>query len=482
MRSHITRSLLCVVLFFIHPVLAYASAGSHDDPIASVLLAVTGLFFFALLGRFLANYFNQPRVLGELLMGVLLGNLCYFFDVQLMVILREGSTIFDIMKNFLNNIPLSEAVSAATLNPVYAQQIIHALSGENGVDYIKVAYIIDAFSRYGVIFLLFVVGLESSIESLKHTGREAVWVAIIGVIAPMVLGFGVAYALIPEASLQADLFVAATLSATSIGITARVLADMKKLQTREARTVLGAAMLDDVLGLVILAAVSSVVISGTVESKVVVRILFQALVFFLGVLFLGPILLKKVISLCSFLAPWETKLFVSFLFVMVLAWLASLVQLAAIIGAFAAGLILHDNYFKISNVVDDKEDELTIYQLIAPFEAILAPLFFMVIGIQVKLESFVNGNVLLLAAGLIVAAIVGKLLSGLGASKKDDRLLIGIGMLPRGEVGLVFASIGRTLGVVSDDLFSAIVLMVIVTTFIAPTLLKARYRSLGHEH
>ena len=163
---------------------------------------------------------------------------------------------------------------------------------------------------------------------------------------------------------------------------------------------------------------------------------------------------------------------------MALAWLASLVQLAAIIGAFAAGVILHDNYFK-ETAKEHEEENLSIHQLISPLESILAPLFFMVIGIQVKLEAFFDWQVLFLATGLIIAAIVGKLVSGLGGNIKDDRLLIGIGMLPRGEVGLVFASIGRTLGVVSDQLFSAIVLMVIITTFIAPPLLKARYTKRG---
>ena len=473
------RSTLRVaVLLFLSPALAYASAGEHVDPVASVILVATSLFFFALIGRYLANRLNFPGVLGELLMGVLLGNLCYFCGLQLMVILREGSSIFDIMKEMLSGVSLAKAVSQVIPNTLYAKEITQALSGSHGVEYLKIAYIIDIFSRYGVIFLLFMVGLESSVEELKRTGRESIMVAIIGVVAPMLLGFAVAYVLMPSASYQADLFVAATLSATSIGITARVLTDMKKLNTREARTILGAAMIDDILGLIILAVVSSVIISGSVDAMVVLRIIMASIVFFLGVLFFGPLIIKRAVRFFSFLELWEAKLFISFLFVMALAWLASLVQLAAIIGAFAAGVILHDNYFK-ETAKEHEEENLSIHQLISPLESILAPLFFMVIGIQVKLEAFFDWQVLFLATGLIIAAIVGKLVSGLGGNIKDDRLLIGIGMLPRGEVGLVFASIGRTLGVVSDQLFSAIVLMVIITTFIAPPLLKARYTKRG---
>lgn len=158
---------------------------------------------------------------------------------------------------------------------------------------------------------------------------------------------------------------------------------------------------------------------------------------------------------------------------MALSWLASVLQLATIIGAFTAGIILHDDYFDKKSL--STKDRRSIYHLLSPLESILSPMFFIVIGIQVKLECFYHWNVLILASGLILAAVAGKLISGYGARPSDDRLLIGIGMLPRGEVGLVFASIGRTLGVISDDLFSAIVLMVMITTFIAPLLLKIRY-------
>jgi len=199
----------------------------------------------------------------------------------------------------------------------------------------------------------------------------------------------------------------------------------------------------------------------------------QVILFFAGVLLIGPWVLRRLVYVFRFLEPWESKLAISFVFVMTLSWLATLVQLASIIGAFAAGLIIHDGFFD-GHALEGKRDK-QIRDLVAPLESLLAPLFFMLIGIQVKLESFLDWHVLMIALGLTVAAVLGKLVSGLGAAKKDDRLLIGIGMLPRGEVGLVFASLGRTLGVLSDELFSAIILMVIITTFMAPPWMKARY-------
>ncbi len=460
----------CVFL----PKLAFASGtNGHSDPVASVVLWVTLIFFFGLIGRYVAQLLNQPGVLGELLMGVFLGNLCYFFGLPLAIVLREGGAVFDIMGDVLSGSSVAKAVYSTVPTVPEAKQVTAVLQSDNGISLIRVAYVVDSFSRYGVIFLLFMVGLETSIDEIKHTGHESIRVAFLGVLAPIILGFLATLLLVPSASLKTDLFLAATLSATSVGITARVLKELKKMRTREAKTILGAAMIDDVLGLIILAMVSSVVLTGIVDVFTLGRVLFQVILFFTGVLVMGPWVLRHMVKLFSFLEPWESKLIISFVFVMALAWLATVAQLASIIGAFSAGLIIHDGFFD-GHALDGKRDT-QIQELVAPFESILAPLFFMLIGIQVKLEAFLDWHVLLIAIGLTIAAVVGKLVSGFGGAKKDDRLLIGVGMLPRGEVGLVFASIGRTLGVLSDDLFSAIILMVIITTFMAPPWLKARY-------
>jgi Kef-type K+ transport system membrane component KefB len=445
----------------------------HDDPVATIILGVTTIFFLAIIGRFIAKRLHQPGVLGELLMGVFVGNLLYFFGDPLIVVLREGSSVIEIIKGLLSGLALSDAVHAVISNQYYANQLVDALASARGIEYLKISYAVEVFARYGVIFLLFMVGLESSVGELKRTGRESVCVAFIGVAAPMILGFIVAYFLLPAGNIQASLFIAATLSATSIGITARVLSELKQLNTREAKTILGAAILDDILGLIILAVVSSMVVTGAVDGVVALHITLLSVLFFVGVLLLGPYLLRVSVHFFSFLELWEAKLFISFLFVMLLAWLATLVHLASIIGAFTAGVILHDDYFKSRE--PHQTEKRSIHHLLSPLESLLAPIFFMVIGIQVKLETFYSWHVLVLASGLLIAAVLGKLVSGIGAHAKDDRLLIGIGMMPRGEVGLVFASIGRTLGVISDDLFSAIVLMVVLTTFITPPLLKMRY-------
>ena len=160
---------------------------------------------------------------------------------------------------------------------------------------------------------------------------------------------------------------------------------------------------------------------------------------------------------------------------MLLAWMANLVGLATIIGAFAAGTILSDAFFR-KHVGHEDEKVVSIRELIMPLEVILVPIFFILMGIQVKLEAFFSWPVFILALGLLAAGIVGKLVCGLGAGRGADRMVIGVGMVPRGEVGLVFAAIGKTLGVLNDAVFSAIALMIIVTTLIAPPWLKIAVR------
>jgi Kef-type K+ transport system membrane component KefB len=442
---------------------------THADPVAPVILGVTGILFFAVLGRFGARRLGQPAVLGELVMGLILGNAGYLLGLELMQILREGPAIFDLVRLDLAGDPLEHAAETV-LGPVTGPEVLAILEGPAGIAMLQVAQTVDVFSRYGVIFLLFLIGLGTSLSEMRQVGVESLRVAVVGVLLPFVLGFSAARLLMPELSLNVDLFVAATLGATSIGISARVLADLDQGQTREARVILGAAVLDDVLGLVMLAIVSGIVVSGSVEITNVATTILLAALFIVSAFLVGPAFLDYAIRLVRHLDIVEAKMFISFLFVMALAWFANLVGLATIVGAFAAGVILHDGYFR--HWGDYREHRFTIKDLIAPLETILVPIFFVLMGIQVKLETFLDWHVVTMAAGLLVAAIVGKVACGFVAGHGANRLAIGIGMLPRGEVGLIFAAIGKGLGVISDALFSAVVLMVIVTTLATPPLLK----------
>jgi Kef-type K+ transport system membrane component KefB len=314
---------------------------------------------------------------------------------------------------------------------------------------------------------------------MQEVGGESLRVAVLGVVLPFVFGFMMARVLMPELSINVDLFVAATLGATSIGITARVLQDLGKLHCHECRVVLGAAVIDDVLGLLMLAIVSGIIVSGGFDPASTLQTIGLAILFLVTAFMVGPRFLRYAIRALDHLDIVEAKMFVSFLFVMALAWLANLVGLATIVGAFAAGVILHDGYFRQWG--DIAEHKFTIRDLISPLEVILVPIFFVLMGIQVKLETFLDPQVIFMGFGLIVAAVIGKLLCGLGAARGTRRLAVGMGMVPRGEVGLIFASIGKSLDVFSDELFSALVLMIIVTTLISPPLLKAAFRNVAES-
>lgn len=461
--------LYLLFAFVIDPAHAASSPVHHSDPIAPVILTVTGILFFALLGGYVARKLNQPSVLGQLIIGMILGNLLYFFGSDLIVVLREGTAIFNMLDLSLQGQSWANAANTV-LPPDVADRVTRIMQSPDAALLMQVSHTVDVFSRYGVIFLLFLVGLESSIDEMRQVRGDSLRVALIGMLCPVVLGFAAMRLLVPEIDSDTDIFVAATLSATSIGITASVLKELNQLQRHETRIILGAAVIDDILSLIMLAVVSGIVVSGGFAVMDFLKITILSSAFLVGSIALGPRLLKLAIGLVHHMNLAEAKLFISFLFVMLLAWLATLVGLATIVGAFTAGLILQDAYFTYWGA--PKNHTYNIKELVAPLEAIMVPIFFVLMGIQVKLETIADVKALFIALVLLIAAIIGKLLSGTGARRPANRLLVGIGMMPRGEVGLIFVSIGKTLNVIDDQLFSAIVIMIIVTTLITPPLLK----------
>jgi Na+:H+ antiporter len=303
-------------------------------------------------------------------------------------------------------------------------------------------------------------------------------VATVGVIAPFALGWGLGALLLPDASVYVHAFLGATLTATSVGITARVLQDLGKTDTPEARIILGAAVIDDVMGLVILAVVSGAITAASSGEPLsyasVAVILAKAVAFLVGALVVGSRLSPVVFRIASRLQARGVLLALALSWCFLLSWLASVIELAPIVGAFAAGLVLERVHYR--GFVDKGEHELE--ELVAPIAAFLVPVFFVVMGMRTDLASFADGRVLGLAAALTVAAVIGKQVCGLAVVGGGvDRITVGLGMIPRGEVGLIFANMGMALvlggtPIVTPPLYSAIVVMVIVTTLVTPPALK----------
>jgi Kef-type K+ transport system membrane component KefB len=398
------------------------------DPIALVALYLAVILVSAKLGGDLAVRAGQPAVLGELIVGVLLGNA--------------------------------------------------SLAGFHGLEAIKADATIDMLARLGVLILLFEVGLESTVPQMLKVGGTALAVAVLGVVSPFVLGWGVGAWLLPDGSAYQHAFLGATLCATSVGITARVLQDLGRSQTIEARIILGAAVIDDVLALVVLAVVSGLVVAadagGTMGGGAIAAIVAKALVFLVGSLAIGVAVAPKLFQMASRLRGRGALLATGLVLCFLLAWLAGAIGLAPIVGAFAAGLILeHVHYREFEG-----RGEHGLEDLVHPISGFLVPIFFVLMGMQTDLTSFVQPGVLALAAALTAAGVIGKQTCALGVWREGvSRMAIGIGMVPRGEVGLIFANIGLalTLGgqaLISPSIYSAVVVMVIVTTMMTPPALK----------
>jgi Kef-type K+ transport system membrane component KefB len=287
------------------------------------------------------------------------------------------------------------------------------------------------------------------------------------VVAPFAVGYVASRMLLPAGTgAAAHLFLAATLCATSVGITARVFKDLGVIQSSEANLVLGAAVIDDVLGLIILAIAVGVAATGTLDAVSVGKIALLSAVFLTAVIVIGERLAGYGARLGARFDRANYTLLFPLALCCAMAWAANQIQLATIVGAFAAGLILRETHF------EEIEKKAQLEHLISPLGKIFAPVFFVLMGMQVNLASLAQPGTLGLAAALTAIAIVTKLVCGLPAGGGRNKLAVGLAMIPRGEVGLIFASVGKGLGVVTDAEFSSIVIMVIVTTLITPPALK----------
>ena len=435
LRAPAAAFAAATVFLLARPAWASGEAGGgavHGlDPLA--LIGVAAMLVVAKLAGEVFERAGQPAVLGELVGGVLLGNL--------------------------------------------------ALAGLVAFEPLETNAVISALAEIGVIILLFEVGLESNLGEMLEVGWSSLVVALLGVVVPFFLGWGAAAYFVPEEATLVHVFIGATLCATSVGITARVLKDLGKLQTRAARIILGAAVIDDVLGLILLAVVKGAIeaaAAGTSLSPASVGVItLKAVAFLVVALVAGRFVVPQLLRGAGRFKVRGVLLALAVSLCFVLSWAASAIGLAFIVGAFAAGLLLDDAHFE--RLPDRTKHDL--HDLIAPVSALLVPVFFVLMGLRVDLRVFARADILAFAAVLTLAAIAGKQVCALGVVERGvNRLAVGVGMIPRGEVGLIFAGIGATLmlpnaqgvgrPVVGPATFGAVVIMVVVTTLVSPPLLK----------
>lgn len=418
--------------------------------LSGVLLSLIFIYLASKVGGELSQLANLPPVLGELVGGVVVG-----VSALHLLVFPEAGTL------------ASDSVVVTIL------QQFGGLSAEHSSEvFTSFSEVVSVLAELGVIILLFEIGLESDLKELQKVGVRAAIVAVVGVVAPFVAGT-VGLILIFGMPTIPAVFAGAALTATSIGITSKVLSELGQLKSTEGQIIVGAAVIDDVLGIIVLAVVASLAKTGEVDIANVIYLIVSATAFLLGSIFLGQFFNKSFVAIASKLKTRGNLVIPALIFAFIMAFLGNAIHLEAILGAFAAGLVL-----------DETETRKELDEQIRPIADVFVPIFFVSVGARVDLSvlnpsSADNRQGLVIAAFLIVVAIIGKVITGWAVFGKEkvNRLAIGIGMIPRGEVGLVFAGIGAASGVLDKPLQAAIIIMVILTTFIAPPLLRFAFGS-----
>lgn len=435
--------------FAFSPWLAEVSEAEVEPLVlASVLLSLVVVYLAAKIGGELCARVNLPAVLGELIGGVIVG----VSAMHLIVFPEGGGEVQSLLMNLVG-MTTGQAPS----------ELLRVFQGESEV--------ISVLAELGVIILLFEIGLESDLKELIRVGPQAAVVAVVGVVVPFAAGTAGLIAIFGIDTIPA-VFAGAALTATSIGITAKVLAEMQQLSSKEGQIIIGAAVLDDVLGIIVLAVVASLAKTGEIEILNVAFLIAGAATFLVGSIFLGRLLSPYFVMVVNQMRTRGQVIISALIFAFVLAYIAAAIQLEAILGAFAAGLILAET---------SKHKE--IEEQISPIADMLVPIFFIVVGARTDISVLnplnpENRAGLVIASFLVVVAILGKVITGFAIFGQPgiNRLAVGVGMIPRGEVGLVFAGVGAASGVLTESLDAAIIVMVIFTTFVAPPLLRVVFK------
>lgn len=410
-----------------------------------LLFTMAVLFVLARLGSMAVSKFGLPGLIGEIVVGIVIANL----------VIGDWS--------LMDTLGLSL--------PAPGEEITTGSS---------VYQAIYVFAELGVVFLLFSVGLETKVGDLLGSGKAAFFAALLGVILPFMCGFAIILGTGGETNHA--LFLGAAMVATSVGITARIIKDMNLMSTREARIIIGAAVIDDVLGMIVLAIVNGMAASGNISIGEIVKVTVVATVFVVAIILVCKYIMPKLrvyfedrrqrIINKGKVPMSVNKLVLAIIVCLIFSALAETIGLAAIIGAFLSGMLFAD--YALDWGIESKIESITTF---------LISFFFLNVGLQVDIATLTDTSVLVLAVVIILLALVTKYVGcGIGAKLGDRAVdkqafnIIGVGMMPRGEVGIIIASIGLSSGAMSPDLYAVVVLMSVSTTIIAPPILSKLFK------
>lgn len=378
--------------------------------------------------------------------------------------------LLELFAIFVSAKVVGELFERIRLPSVLGEILAGALLGPYALGWIATSDFIHSVAQLGAIFVLFSAGLETSPGELIRIGGKSATVALAGIIVPFILGF--AYMKVRGDVTSEAVFVGAAMVATSVGITARVFADLHLLSTETAKIILGAAVFDDILGMVLLALVGGLA-SGSVDWKSIGVLIGEATAFALFMMFIAPRIVRRIEPGVEQLSMQNASLVLALAICLLLSWLAVVIKMAAIIGAFFAGMVFADY-----------APQWNLFPRVAGITEFLAPFFFFAIGTQLNL-SLLRGDILVAAIVISFLAIVSKLIGcGIPMLRHGWRavLQVGTGMMPRGEVALIVALVGLQSGIVRQSTYAIVVLMTAVTTILAPPLLRILFRDEIRQH
>jgi len=394
--------------------------------------------------------------------------------------MEHHSDIFLILLLVLFSAKLfGEIFRKLSLPSVLGELLAGIILGPSVLGWVEPNEVLRLLAEIGIILLLFEVGFETDIKRMMQAGWMSAFVAVAGFIFPFVLGAMVAYYLF-DFELIMSLFIGGTITATSIGITVRVLKDIGKRDTLEGEIVVGAAVLDDILGVILLAILYEFSKSGQVSLSEIGSVML----FIVGFFVLAPVFAKVIaILIQKYHANNEIPGFLPsaiFMLVLFFGWLANKLGAPEILGGFAAGVALSRRFFVPFGMALANHIKFTkkVEEEITPLVHLFTPFFFVMVGLSMNLKEIEWGSwTIWLLFGAIFVAVIGKIAGAMVLPLEwKKRLIVGVAMVPRGEVGLIFAEMGRSNGILDNTTYSALVLVIIVTTLLPPIIIRELYK------
>jgi len=440
-----------------------------SEPFSFILLEFGFIIALALLAHMFSRHFQMPRMLGELLIGIVIGNLLYWLDLSpVFYILMHLGDATEIFKSvWTSDLPIAETISGIYISDEqetvdFVTRMTAIFTSTQSPAFILLGVGLWLFSNFGIFFLLFKLGLETKPENIIKTAEPLAYlISVTGTLLPFILGLAASYWLLPDISTAQHIFIAAALCPTSAALTTHLFSKIERVDTREARLAIQAAYIDDIFNVFFLAIISNIVIAQILNPADILAFFFYSTLVSVLIIVSGKQIVK-IIPKYYLLNETQTLIVLPMIIVFFVSWLADLLSIGMISSAFMAGMIMNNiqgNRDMIKNMIDS-------------LEKIFAPIFFIFVGMQVNLELFSNANIVLLTLVLFTTAVAGKVLAGYLTQQKIHYLAVGLGLVPRGEAVLIFISTGKIIGIINDSIFSVIVMIVLFSYLITPWAIK----------